>query len=190
MIEIEAKQAFTFIVLSTEDNVRFFCILCLKNLWRQKERGYRDTCTCYKIKEKLEIYANILRRPACLCYLVFVLAVQLPHLAVHQVLDGVYLSLHLLLGGLQLVLQFTDERFTAAAVQRSLQHSHRFNSLCPYLLRGQMMQGLQKEIHTVEVGYCIKVTLTALWSTLNYLMYDMCSTYKLACPPFSVWIHY
>lgn len=51
----------------------------------------------------------------------FVLAVQLAHLAVHQVLDSVDLSLHLLLGGLQLVLQFIDERFTATAVQRSLQ---------------------------------------------------------------------
>ncbi|KAA8583263.1 hypothetical protein FQN60_015809 [Etheostoma spectabile] len=57
------------------------------------------------------------------CYLVFVLMVQLPHLAVHQVLDRVDFSLHLLLGGLQLVLQFTDQRFTAAAVQRSLQHT-------------------------------------------------------------------
>lgn len=52
----------------------------------------------------------------------FVLAVQLAHLVVHQVLDGVDLGLHLLLGGLQLVLQFTDERFTAATIQRSLQH--------------------------------------------------------------------
>lgn len=60
-------------------------------------------------------------------YLVFVLAVQLAHLAVHQVLDGVDFGLHLLLGGLQLVLQFTDERFTAAAVQRSLKHAARVN---------------------------------------------------------------
>lgn len=60
-------------------------------------------------------------------YLVFVLAVQLAHLAVHQVLDGVDFGLHLLLGGLQLVLQFTDERFTAAAVQRSLKHGARVN---------------------------------------------------------------
>lgn len=57
-----------------------------------------------------------------MCYLVLVLALQLAHLAVHQVLDGVDLGLHLLLGGLQLVLQFGDERFAAAAVQRSLQH--------------------------------------------------------------------
>ncbi len=57
----------------------------------------------------------------------FVLAVQLAHLGVHQVLDSVDLSLHLLLGGLQLVLQFTDERFTAAAVQRSLHHTENTN---------------------------------------------------------------
>lgn len=65
---------------------------------------------------------------ACVFYLVFVFAVQLAHLAVHQVLDGVDLSLHLLLGGLQLVLQFTDERLTAAAVQRSLQHTANINN--------------------------------------------------------------
>lgn len=53
---------------------------------------------------------------ACVCYLMFVPAVKLAHLAVHQILDGVDFSLHLLLCGLQLVLQFTDERFTAAAV--------------------------------------------------------------------------
>lgn len=64
----------------------------------------------------------------CVCYLVFVLAVQLAHLAVHQVLDSVDLSLHLLLGGLQLVLQFTDKRFTAAAVQRSLQRTVNINN--------------------------------------------------------------
>lgn len=32
-------------------------------------------------------------------YLVLVLAIQLTHLVVHQVLDGADLSLHLLLGG-------------------------------------------------------------------------------------------
>lgn len=64
---------------------------------------------------------------ACGQYLVFVLAVQLAHLAVHQVLNSVDLSLHLLLSGLQLVLQFTDERLTAAAVQRSLQHTTDIN---------------------------------------------------------------
>lgn len=53
-------------------------------------------------------------------YLVFALAVQLTHLAVHKLLDRVDLGLHLLFGGLQLVLQFVDERFAPAAVQRSL----------------------------------------------------------------------
>jgi len=54
-------------------------------------------------------------------YLVLVPAVQLAQLAVHQVLHRVDLRLHLLLGGLQPVLQFTNERFAAAAVQRRLQ---------------------------------------------------------------------
>lgn len=53
-------------------------------------------------------------------HLVFVLAVQLPHLAVHQLLHGVELRLHLLFGGLQLVLQFVDEGFTTAAIEWGL----------------------------------------------------------------------
>lgn len=55
-------------------------------------------------------------------YLMFVLAVQLSHLVVHQVLHRVDLRLHLLLGGLQLVLQLVDQRLTATAVDRGLGH--------------------------------------------------------------------
>ena len=76
-----------------------------------------------------------------MCYLVLVLAVQLAHLAVHQVLDCVDLSLHLLFSGLQLVLQFSDERFTAAAIQRSLQHSQQSHGVCSYLLWGDAEGG-------------------------------------------------
>lgn len=64
---------------------------------------------------------------AVLWYLVIVLAVQLAHLAVHQVLDRVDFRLHLFLGGLQLVLQFVDERFTAATIKRSLQQPANIN---------------------------------------------------------------
>lgn len=53
-------------------------------------------------------------------HLMLVLAVHLSQLAVHQVLHSVNLRLHLLFRGLELVLQFADQRFAAAAVQRSL----------------------------------------------------------------------
>lgn len=56
----------------------------------------------------------------CICYLVFVLAVELAHLAVQLVLNDVELSFHFLLGSFQLVFQFIYERLTAAAIQRSL----------------------------------------------------------------------
>lgn len=56
----------------------------------------------------------------CIYYLMFVLAVQLADLAIHLVLDSVDLSLHYFFSGLQLVFQFIDQRFTAAAIQWSL----------------------------------------------------------------------
>lgn len=59
----------------------------------------------------------------------FALAVQLTHLFVDQVFHGVDLCLHLLLGGLQLVLQFTEQWVTAAAIQWSLQHNTHTHTL-------------------------------------------------------------
>lgn len=59
----------------------------------------------------------------------FVLAVQLSHLVVHQVLHRVDLRLHLLLGGLQLVLQLDDQRLTAAAIDRRLGHRNKPRAL-------------------------------------------------------------
>ena len=55
-----------------------------------------------------------------LVYLLLAVPLHLAQLGVHEVLHRLYLRPHLLLGGLQLVLQLADQRLAAAAVQRGL----------------------------------------------------------------------